>query len=368
MKQYIPDRIAALQAELKKLKLDAALIYDRENLIYFAGVTDLEGGVLCIPAEGEAELFCIWLEAEHMRQATGLKTTGFHFPTENQSVRAARWLAALGRKAPRVGFTRYFISLKDYQCLREACPDMVVGDIATVCYRLRSVKCPEEIDRIRQAGRALEAGMAAAVASVQAGIPECQVLAEAEYAMGKAGSQGSPFRMQVLTHSRQMQKHPYASAAPLEDNAPVVIHLGATVDGYAAKMCRTVFLGAPPEECVKIYSTLRKIQADTVAALRPGVTCGELFDVAAASAEAAGYGRHWIMEHIGYGVGIRQSEFYPIIAKGSRVPIQENMVVDLLLPSIYVPYYGGPRLTDTILVTADGAEYLTNYRRDILYC
>lgn len=368
MKEYIPGRIAALQAELKKLELDAALIYDRENLIYFAGVTDLEGGVLCVPAEGEAELFCIWLEAGHMHQATGLKTTGFYFPAENQSVRAARWLAALGRKAPRVGFTRYFISLKDYQCLREACPDMVVGDIATVCYRLRSIKCPEEIDRIRRAGRALEAGMDAAVAAAKAGVPECQVLAEAEYAMGKAGSQGSPFRMQVLTHSRQMQKHPYAGATPLEDNAPVVIHLGATVDGYAAKMCRTVFLGRPPEKCVDIYRVLGQAQEAAMSRLRPGVTCGELYQAAADCVEAAGYGKYWIVEHIGYGVGIRQSEFYPIIAKGSEVRIEENMVVDLLLPSIYVPHAGGPRLTDTVLVTAHGAEYLTNYGRDIFYC
>ncbi len=181
-------------------------------------------------------------------------------------------------------------------------------------------------------------------------------------------SQGSPFRMQVLTHSRQMQKHPYASSAPLEDNAPVVIHLGATVDGYAAKMCRTVFLGRPPEKCVDIYRVLRQAQEAAMSRLRPGVTCGELYQAAADCVEAAGYEKYWIVEHIGYGVGIRQSEFYPIIAKGSEVRIEENMVVDLLLPSIYVPHAGGPRLTDTVLVTAHGAEYLTNYGRDIFYC
>lgn len=37
MKQYIPCRIAALQDKLRERGLDAALIYDRENLIYFAG-------------------------------------------------------------------------------------------------------------------------------------------------------------------------------------------------------------------------------------------------------------------------------------------------------------------------------------------
>ena len=223
MKQYIPCRIAALQDKLRERGLDAALIYDRENLIYFAGISDLEGGVLCVPSDGTAELFCLWMEAEHMRRESGLKVTGYLFPADTQSTMAAKWLHKLGLERPRVGFTRYFISLKDYQCLREAVPQMKVEDIAAVCYQLRSIKCPEEIWRIRAASKALKAGMDAALSVVRAGISERDVLVEAEYAMGKAGSQGSPFRMQVLTHSRQMQKHPYAGAALLEDNAPVVI-------------------------------------------------------------------------------------------------------------------------------------------------
>jgi Xaa-Pro aminopeptidase len=82
--------------------------------------------------------------------------------------------------------------------------------------------------------------------------------------------------MQVLTHSRQMQKHPYASSACLEDNAPVVIHLGATCEGYASKMCRTVFLGEPHEESVRVYETLKQAQKIAAAHLKPGVTCAGL--------------------------------------------------------------------------------------------
>ena len=84
MKQYIPCRIAALQDKLRERGLDAALIYDRENLIYFAGSSDLEGGVLCVPSDGTAELFCLWMEAEHMRRESGLKVTGYLFPADTQ--------------------------------------------------------------------------------------------------------------------------------------------------------------------------------------------------------------------------------------------------------------------------------------------
>lgn len=362
MKNLVPGRIAALQGKLRELGLDAAMIYDRENLIYFTGVDDLEGGALAVPAEGEPELFCLWMEAGHVRETAGIeKVTPYLFPANNQSTMMGAWLRARNWSAPKLGFTRYFISLKDYQCLRDAAPDMQVCDIAIPCYELRSVKAPEEIQRMRSAGEALAAGMRAAIDCVKPGMLETEVLAEAEYAMAKAGSMGSSFRMQVLTHSRQLKLHPYASRIPIEDNAPVIIHLGASCDGYTAKMCRTVFLGKPEPESLRIYEVLKETQRIAVEALRPGVTCGEIYDAAAAYVAEQGFEKSWVMEHIGYGVGIRQSEFYPIIAKGSKTVLRENMVVDLLLPTIYIPGTGGPRITDTIWIRRDGVEFLTEF-------
>lgn len=369
MSEQIMHRISSLQKVLKEKGLDAALIYDRENLIYFAGVDDLEGGVLCIPAQGSPELFCLVWDAKHMRETCGIeRVTPFTFPAENQSIKAAEWLKALNIKAPKVGFTRYFITLKDYQCLMEAVPDMVVGDIAADCYKLRSVKSAEELSFIRQASKILWLGMEAAVSFVKPGVTESEVLAEAEYQMRKAGSRGAPFRMQVLRQDRQMLMHPYAGDYVIGNNESVVIHLGATVSGYAAKMCRTVFLGSVQEETRKIYSILSKAQQIAFEMIRPGITCGEIYDAVYSSIDSMGYGKMW-MDHIGYGVGIRQSEFYPIIAKGSKVPLEANMVIDLLLPTIYKAGVGGPRITDTILVTEDGAEYLTSYsRKEINMC
>lgn len=362
MQGEIHRQIAALQEKLRRMELDAAMLYDRENLIYFTGIDDLEGGALAVPADGEPELFCLWMDVNHVRRTGGIqKVTPYRFPGDSQSTMMGAWLKAQGWIAPRLGFTRYFISLRDYQCLREAAPDMQVCDIAIPCYEIRSVKSPGEIERMQAAGRALSAGMQAAVDAVRPGIPETAVLAEAEYAMAKAGAMGASFRMQVLTHSRQMALHPYASHALIEDNGPVVIHLGASCSGYTAKMCRTVFVGTPPPESLRIYEVLKEAQREAIAVLRPGVTCGEIYDRAAACVRRYGYEQYWVMEHIGYGVGIRQSEFYPIISKGSQTVLRKNMAVDLLLPTIFVPHAGGPRITDTLLVKEGGAEFLTDF-------
>jgi Xaa-Pro aminopeptidase len=69
---------------------------------------------------------------------------------------------------------------------------------------------------------------------------------------------------------------------------------------------------------------------------------------------------------IGYGVGLRQSEFYPVISQGNPTVLKENMVVDFLMPTVYDKKFGGPRLTDTILVKKNGSEVLSKYPNEII--
>lgn len=359
MQGIVAKRISALQQELQKSNLDAAVIMDRENLIYFANVEDIEGGSLIIPAQGEPKLLCLWLEARHVRDRSGLEVVPYFFPKENVSQKTADMILEMEIQNPRVGFTRYFISLKDYQCLRDTVPGIYFGDIAAICYRLRSVKCEQEIGYITKAAEFVSAGMRAAIAAVRPGVKETDILAEAEYAMRKAGSEGSTFRMQVLRHDRQQLVHPYAGDYVIDNNQPVVIHLGASYKGYAAKMCRTVFLGRAAQESVEIYRILMEAQKAAMEALKPGAVSGEIYDRVFKIIHDHGYARMF-MDHIGYGVGIRQSEFYPILGKGIDHVIEENMVVDVLLPTLYDPKFGGPRITDTVLVKNTGAVALTN--------
>lgn len=360
MKGISISRIEALQREIRALELDGAVIRDRENLIYFANVVDLEGGGLLIPAQGEPRLFCLWRDARHVREQSGLEVVPYFFHEESISQKVAEAVLDMGICQPKIGFTRYFINLKDYQCLRDTVPGLYFGDIAEVCYRLRSIKSAQEIACIEKAAGFLKVGMKAAMDYLRPGVKETEVLAEAEYAMRKAGSEGSSFRMQVLRHERQQLIHPYAEDYVIDDNQPVVIHLGASCKGYTAKMCRTAFLGEVPRESVEIYKLLITAQQVAIEALKPGAVAGEIYDKVFKVIHDHGYARMF-MSQIGYGVGIRQSEFYPVIAKGKDHIIQENMVVDLLLPTIYQPQFGGPRITDVIVVKNTGNIVLTDF-------
>ncbi len=114
--------------------------------------------------------------------------------------------------------------------------------------------------------------MEAAVKAVRPGGSELEVLAEAEYAMLKAGSWGSSFRPQVVSGERTLIAHPTASGKKIDSGEAVVIHLGSTCEGYCAKMCRTVALGEIPRKQEEVYDLLLQAQEEAIAALRPGAT------------------------------------------------------------------------------------------------
>lgn len=363
MKPQLVRRIEALQAEMERCGLDAVVFADRENCIYYLGATDIECAAVVVPATGEPLICCLWLDAPYVSACTGVSgLLAYRYPESSLAATIVQALRQLGGGALRVGFHKYFVEFSIFDALRTAFPGMEFHPAMELTYRVRSVKDADELALIAQACAFVDIGMEAAVEALRPGLTEVQVLAEAEYAMRKAGSEGATFRMQVLNHGKQLLAHPYASQDVITGDQPVVIHLGASCRGYAAKMCRTVMLGRVQDETLHIYDALLTAQDKAVAALVPGRTAAQIYDVVDASLSAQGYGGLFL-DHLGYGVGIRQSEFYPILGKNIGHVLERDMVVDLLLPTIFKRGAGGPRVTDMVHVTETGGRYMTAFRR-----
>jgi Xaa-Pro aminopeptidase len=360
-----PNRFARAQEMMAEANLDLLLINNRENLIYFTGITQIECLAVLIPQKGEPCAVALWLDGGYVGKESGLPCYGYHFPKETLATKIIERIRAYGLTNPRLGFERYFVDFAVYDGLRQAFSEDHFIGAGELLYRLRAVKEPSEIENIRKAAAAVCQGMEAAVKTVGPGVSELEVLAEAEYAMLKAGSWGSSFRPQVVSGERTLIAHPTASSKKIASGEAVVIHLGATCEGYCAKMCRTVALGEIPKKQEEIYDLLLKAQENAIAALRPGATSADVDAAARKVIEEAGYGNSFL-DTIGYGVGLRQSEFYPIIGKGRKEVIEAGMVVDLLLPTIYRKEIGGPRVTDVILVGERKNEILTAYPRHLV--
>ncbi len=365
MTAVFQHRIEKAQQMMADQGLDLLFVNNRENLIYFTGLTQIECLAVLIPREGEACAVTLWLDTAFVQRESGLTTYGYFFPKETIAGKCIERIKAYGYSAPRIGFERYFVAFGVFDALRQALPQDNFVNAGDLFYRLRAVKDADEVALMREAGRIVASGMAAAAQAVRSGVRECEVLAEAEYAMLKAGSDGSPFRPQVVSGERTLLTHPCASDKAIAGGEIVVIHLGATCRGYCAKMCRTVAVGEVAAGRAAVYDLLLKAQEAAIRALRPGATAAEVDSAARQVIAAGGWENHYL-DYAGYGVGLRQSEFYPIIGKGRTETIEAGMVVDLLLPTIYRPDVGGPRITDCVYVGEQSNEILTDYPRQLI--
>lgn len=367
MKEECLRRIAAFQKIIQQQGLDLALFVDRENLIYFTGNTHIECGGLLIPKKGEASLVTLWLDVAYLKKESAIDNIfGYVFPQSNLGLKLVEVIREhFSLTKPKIGFGKYFVEFSVFDALQKGLPGTEFHSISEQVYELRSVKTLPEISCLSKAAAIVRIGMDAAIKAVKPGISEVEVLAEAERAMRLAGSEGASFRMQVLSGERKLLTHPYAGNFPLKLGETVVIHLGASYLGYCSKMCRTIALGkADPEEKI-IYDTLVNAQQAAITALKPGTSVQEVYRAAYDVIDKAGYGRYFI-DDIGHGMGLRQSEFYPVIGRTRNHFIRENMVVDLMFPTIYKKNAGGARVTDMIHVTADAPVVLTEYPRELM--
>ncbi len=345
--------------------LDLLVVTNRENVIYFTGVAQIECLALLIPQQHEACAVALWLDADYVRGRSGLTTHAYFFPRQTIGPAICEEIRSFGFKDPRIGFERYFVDFAVYDALRSAFDERNFVGAGDLFYRLRSVKEPEELNLIRRASQAVCMGMDAAMKAVRPGTAELDVLAEAEYAMLRAGSGGSPFRPQVVSGDRTLLAHPTASSRKIREGEVVVVNLGATFEGYCSKMTRTAAVGDVPKGQADVHALLLRALERAEATLRPGSTSGEVDAAARDVVEQAGFGKSYL-ESVGYGVGLRQSEFYPIIGRGRTEIIEIGMVIDLLLPTIYRKGIGGPRITDVIHVGERQNELLTGYPRDLV--
>jgi Xaa-Pro aminopeptidase len=188
------------------------------------------------------------------------------------------------------------------------------------------------------------------------GIKEKEVAAEIEYAMRKAGSDGSAFETIVASGVTSAFPHGGNLEKTIHEGDFVVVDLGATYRLYRSDITRTFIAGKPSEKQTKIYETVKLAQQKAFETIKHGVLASEVDLVARRVIEAAGFGEFFV-HNLGHGVGLEVHEA-PILSPDSKDVLEAgNVVTDE--PGIYMLGSGGVRIEDTILVTREGAEKLT---------
>jgi Xaa-Pro aminopeptidase len=195
------------------------------------------------------------------------------------------------------------------------------------------------------------------------GVTENEIAAEIEYQMRRRGASGPAFETIVAFGKRSALPHARPTAKRLRKNELVVLDLGAILAHYCSDITRTVYVGRAPARIKKWYMAVLEAQTAAIAAVRAGVSCGDVD--AAARQVLAGYklDRHFT-HSTGHGLGLEVHED-PRLARAQKARLEPGHVVTIE-PGVYMAGVGGIRIEDDVAVLPGNTEVLTRISRDLI--
>jgi Xaa-Pro aminopeptidase len=350
-------RLAGLRETFAAAGIDALLVSQPENRTYLSGFTGSAGLLLISP-----DLALFATDFRYHAQV-GLQCPDFELVKVTSKYTDV--LPAMLERAQvrRLGFEADHATYADVEDWSQATPDCQWVPTKGVVQRLRAVKDQAEIATLRAAIKLGDEALAAALEQVHPGMTESELAWLIESHMRTHGAEAAAFETIVAGGANGARPHARAGQTALVIGEPIVIDMGARLDGYCSDLTRTICLGQPrePERFWEVYSTVLRAQMAAEAAIRPGMTGREADAIARDLITAAGYGEQF-GHGLGHGVGLAVHEEPGLSRVRTEALMPGNFVT--VEPGIYLPGWGGVRIEDVVLVTENGVEVLTAAPKD----
>ena len=344
-------RVERLRALMEARRIPPILVTNLINVRYLTGFTGSAGLALFGPRHS-----ILWVDPRYTLQARE-QACGVEVIEERRGLLkgTAAWLQ---KHAVRdLGYEASNLTCAQFHELRtEAGRTIRLRPAGDLIEELRVVKDRGEIEAMRSAGQVTAKVFEDLLKRVKPGVQERDLAAEIEYRMRERGAEGAAFETIVASGPRAAHPHARSSSKLLQEEELVILDLGAILNGYAADMTRTVFLGEPSRRVCTLYAAVLKAQREAVQSIQDGVKAGDIDATARRVLAERGLAQHFT-HSTGHGVGLEIHE-RPRLAKGEATRLRAGSVVTVE-PGVYLEGFGGIRVEDTVLVGPEGSEILT---------
>jgi Xaa-Pro aminopeptidase len=355
------QRLQRLRDKLRARELDALLVTHAANRRYLSGFTG-SAGALLISAD-----HAVLLSDFRYAEQGSLEAPSFEFrlipadsllPTYLPPLLQALNIRRLGFEAADLSVARH-IALQQGTAEAHVQVEWVPTD--KLVEDLRCVKDAAEIELLRRAVAVTDDAFAAVRPLLQPTMREREVAWELEKAMRERGAEGIAFDIIVAAGENSARPHAQAGDDQLGTGRPIVIDMGARVDGYHGDMTRTIVLGEADEHFWTIYNIVLAAQQKAATMIRAGMNGVEADAVARTVISEAGFGDAF-GHGLGHGVGLAIHEG-PRLSYTSQDTLPVGAVFSIE-PGIYLPGWGGVRIEDLVLLTDAGPNILTRSSKE----
>lgn len=353
----INDRLKNLRNELTKIDLQAIFINKKEDVFYFSSF------------KGDDTFLFITLDNAYIitdfRYIEQAKKEAFSFEiirTENNLWDKLNDII-LHEKISHIGIQEQYISLSSYKNYTSNLHEITFVEIDNIPKKLRMKKTSQELSCIRDAVKVADDAFSHIINNIQVGMTEKEISLELEYFMRKNNASGVSFETIVASGVRSCMPHGVASNKIIEYGDTITLDYGAIYNNYCSDMTRTIFIGEPNKQILKIYDIVKSAQLQAIEKAKPGVTVCDIDKAARDVIINSGYGNYF-GHSVGHGVGLEVHELPSVSPKNDTV-LETGMVITIE-PGIYLPNVGGVRIEDMLTVGKTSSEILTKSSKDII--
>jgi Xaa-Pro dipeptidase len=356
------------------------VLFDEKYIQYFTGFGFLATErpvAVASGADGSLLVFVPEFEVERVRAETDFERIE-SYPEYPGLVHPMVLLAqALDAKSPLGADSDGYPGILGYEgpALSEVTAQPV-KPLAPFIESLMRRKSPAEIELIRESGRWCSHAHRLLQEYSQPGATESEASLRAAYeatiAMHKelgdryggqqASSDGASAGYRGQIGRRSSWAHAVAHNIEFQPGDVLVTETSAPIWGYNAELERAMVIGTPSNDVRTLFNHMVAAQDTAFEVLRPGVTCADVDNAVLDYFERYDLMRYW-RQHVGHAIGLRNHEA-PFLDTGDSTRVEEGMVFTIE-PGLYDSELGGVRHSDTVVVTADGIEILTEYPRDL---
>ncbi|MEW6030833.1 MAG: M24 family metallopeptidase [Chloroflexota bacterium] len=359
------SRFDKLAASLRTSGLDAVILNPGPTLTYLTGLRfhlmERPVVLLFVPEKNPA-IVLPELEMEKVREVA---VTPFPYGEDPSGWHAAfrGAVQSLDLDDKRIGVEPRQLRLLEFQFVRNAAPEAEYPDATDALAQLRLRKDKDEVEKMRRAVKIAQDALEAAIPLIKIGMTEKELSAELVVQLLKHGSEPEmPFSPIVSGGPNAANPHASPSDRKIQRGDLLVIDWGAAYEGYISDLTRTFAVGEADAEFQKIHRVVQEANAAGCAAAKPGVPCADVDKAARAVIEKAGYGQ-FFTHRTGHGIGMEGHEA-PYM-RGDNMQILEFGMAFTVEPGIYLPGRNGVRIEDNVVITAEGADVLSDMPREM---
>lgn len=349
-------QLEKLRKALHEQELDAILITRPENQRYLSGFTGGEAALLI--TQDAASLLTDFRYYEQVAEEAP------SFTLVKVETKLSQALRELLKKqgVKTLGFESTHVPYSEYQALRRSTRGVKWVPTSDVVEDIRVIKDTDELARMKKAIAIADAACDHIRDWIQPGMTEKQVAWELETHMRNHGADGIAFSFIVGGGPNGAKPHAVPQDRPIREGEPIVLDMGARVDGYNSDLTRTICIGEPDAKLQEIYGVVLRAQETAEKGARAGMQGQEIDAIARKVITDAGYGDYF-GHGLGHGVGLAIHE-KPGAGRLSQNVMQPGMVVTIE-PGIYLPGWGGVRIEDIVVFTQHGIDVPTRACKEL---